>query len=76
MAIKISLAWDSPLSQIKVRDELLQIQEPLHGVVPLPLRTGYPNEKMVYLFFRQLQNTTKGEMVEKFRAMVYQAIQD
>jgi CubicO group peptidase (beta-lactamase class C family) len=35
-----------------------------------------PNEKMVYLFFRQLQNTTKGEMVEKFRAMVYQAIQD
>jgi CubicO group peptidase (beta-lactamase class C family) len=35
-----------------------------------------PKEKMVYLFFRQLQNTTKGEMVEKFRAMVYQAIQD
>ena len=35
-----------------------------------------PKEKMVYLFYRQLQNTTKGEMVEKFRAMVYQAIQD
>ncbi|MBM3413959.1 MAG: beta-lactamase family protein [Bacteroidetes bacterium] len=35
-----------------------------------------PQEKMVYLFYRQLQGTTKGEMVEKFRAMVYQAIQD
>ena len=33
-----------------------------------------PKEKMVYLFYRQLQNTTKGEMVEKFRALVYQAI--
>lgn len=35
-----------------------------------------PKEKMVYLFYRQLQNTTKGEMVEKFRAMVYAAIND
>jgi CubicO group peptidase (beta-lactamase class C family) len=35
-----------------------------------------PKEKMVYLFYRQLQNTSKGEMVEKFRAMVYQAIND
>ncbi len=35
-----------------------------------------PKEKMVYLFYRQLQNTTKGEMVEKFRALVYQAIND
>ena len=35
-----------------------------------------PKEKMVYLFFRQLQSTTKGEVVEKFRALVYQAIND
>lgn len=35
-----------------------------------------PKEKMVYLFFRQLQNTTKGEVVEKFRALVYAAIND
>ncbi len=35
-----------------------------------------PKEKMVYLFYRQLQNTTKGEMVEKFRALVYQALND
>jgi CubicO group peptidase (beta-lactamase class C family) len=35
-----------------------------------------PKEKMVYLFYRQLQNTTKGEMVEKFRAMVYAALND
>lgn len=35
-----------------------------------------PKEKMVYLFYRQLQNTTKGEMVEKFRALVYQAMND
>lgn len=35
-----------------------------------------PKENMVYLFFRQLQNTTKGEMAEKFRTLVYQAIND
>lgn len=35
-----------------------------------------PKEKMVYLFFRQLQSTTKGEVVEKFRALVYSAIND
>ena len=35
-----------------------------------------PQEKMVYLFYRQLQNTTKGEVNEKFRAMVYQALND
>jgi CubicO group peptidase (beta-lactamase class C family) len=35
-----------------------------------------PKEKMVLLFFRQLQRTTKGEVVEKFRALVYQALDD
>ncbi len=35
-----------------------------------------PKEKIVMLFYRQLQNTTKGEMVEKFRALTYQAIID
>jgi len=35
-----------------------------------------PKENMVYLFYRQLQNTTKGEMAEKFRTLVYQAIND
>lgn len=35
-----------------------------------------PKEKIVMLFYRQLQNTTKGEMVEKFRALTYQAITD
>lgn len=35
-----------------------------------------PKEKIVMLFYRQLQNTTKGEMVEKFRALTYQAIND
>lgn len=35
-----------------------------------------PEENMVYLFFRQLQNSTKGEVVEKFRALVYGAIND
>jgi len=33
-----------------------------------------PKEKMVMLFYRQLQNTTKGEVVEKFRALTYAAI--
>lgn len=35
-----------------------------------------PKEKMVMLFYRQLQNTTKGEVVEKFRALTYAAIND
>lgn len=35
-----------------------------------------PKEKIVMLFYRQLQNSTKGEVVEKFRALTYQAIID
>lgn len=35
-----------------------------------------PKEKMVMLFYRQLQGTTHGDMVEKFRALTYQAIND
>jgi CubicO group peptidase (beta-lactamase class C family) len=35
-----------------------------------------PKEKLVLLFYRQLQNTTHGELPEKFRALVYQAIAD
>jgi CubicO group peptidase (beta-lactamase class C family) len=35
-----------------------------------------PKEKMVYLFFRQLQARTHNEVVEKFRALTYQAIKD
>ncbi len=35
-----------------------------------------PKEKMVMLFYRQLRNTTHGDVVEKFRALVYQAIND
>jgi CubicO group peptidase (beta-lactamase class C family) len=35
-----------------------------------------PKEKMVYLFYRQLQGSTHGDVVEKFRALVYQAIND
>lgn len=35
-----------------------------------------PREKMVLLFYRQLQNTSKGEMAEKFRTLVYQALND
>ena len=35
-----------------------------------------PKEKIVMLFFRQLLRTTKGEMVEKFRALTYQALND
>ena len=35
-----------------------------------------PKEKMVFLFFRQLQSSTKGEVVEKFRAMLYAALND
>lgn len=35
-----------------------------------------PKEKIVMLFYRQLQGSTKGEVVEKFRALTYQAITD
>ncbi len=35
-----------------------------------------PKEKIVLLFYRQLQNTTHGDVVEKFRALTYQAIAD
>jgi CubicO group peptidase (beta-lactamase class C family) len=35
-----------------------------------------PKEKMVMLFYRQLQGSTHGDVVEKFRALVYQAIND
>ena len=35
-----------------------------------------PKEKMVLLFYRQLRSTTHGDVVEKFRALVYQAIND
>lgn len=35
-----------------------------------------PKEKMVMLFYRQLRNTTHGDVVEKFRSLVYQAIND
>ena len=35
-----------------------------------------PKEKLVILFYRQLQSTTKGEVVEKFRALTYQALND
>ena len=35
-----------------------------------------PKEKMVYLFFRQLQARSHNEVVEKFRALTYQAIND
>lgn len=35
-----------------------------------------PKEKMVFLVYRQLQNTTHGEIAEKFRSLTYQAIND
>lgn len=35
-----------------------------------------PQEKMVYLFYRQLLGSTHGDVVEKFRALTYQAIAD
>ncbi|MEO5890614.1 MAG: serine hydrolase domain-containing protein [Ferruginibacter sp.] len=35
-----------------------------------------PKEKMVMLFYRQLQGGTHGDVVEKFRALTYQAITD
>ena len=35
-----------------------------------------PQKKMVMLFYRQLRNTTHGDVVEKFRSLVYQAIND
>jgi len=33
-----------------------------------------PKEKIVMLFYRQLQNTTHGDVAEKFRVLTYQAI--
>ena len=33
-----------------------------------------PKEKMVMLFYRQLQRTTHGDIVEKFRALTYAAL--
>jgi len=35
-----------------------------------------PKEKIVMLFYRQLQSGTHGDVVEKFRALTYQAIND
>ncbi|MEO6330556.1 MAG: serine hydrolase [Ginsengibacter sp.] len=35
-----------------------------------------PKEKMVMLFYRQLQRSTHGDVVEKFRALAYAAIND
>jgi CubicO group peptidase (beta-lactamase class C family) len=35
-----------------------------------------PKEKMVMLFYRQLQGTTHSDLPEKFRALTYQAIAD
>ena len=35
-----------------------------------------PKEKMVMLFYRQLQGGTHGDVVEKFRAMAYAALAD
>lgn len=35
-----------------------------------------PKEKMVLLFYRQLQTRTHNEVVEKFRALTYQALND
>jgi len=35
-----------------------------------------PKEKIVMLFYRQLQGGTHGDVVEKFRALTYQAIND
>ncbi len=35
-----------------------------------------PKEKMVMLFYRQLQHTTHGDLVEKFRALTYAALNE
>jgi CubicO group peptidase (beta-lactamase class C family) len=35
-----------------------------------------PKEKIVMLFYRQLQGSTHGDVVEKFRQLTYQAIVD
>ena len=35
-----------------------------------------PKEKLVLLFYRQLQRTTHGDVNEKFRALTYQALAD
>ncbi|MBC7889993.1 MAG: serine hydrolase, partial [Ferruginibacter sp.] len=35
-----------------------------------------PKEKMILLFYRQLQGGNHGDVVEKFRSLTYQAIAD
>jgi CubicO group peptidase (beta-lactamase class C family) len=35
-----------------------------------------PKEKMVMLFYRQLQRTTHGGLADNFRVLVYQALND
>jgi CubicO group peptidase (beta-lactamase class C family) len=35
-----------------------------------------PEEKMVLLFYRQLWGTSHGALADKFRALVYQALND
>ena len=35
-----------------------------------------PKEKMVLLFYRQLQRSTHGDVIERFRALTYQALND
>ncbi|MEI9810162.1 MAG: hypothetical protein WDO16_21110 [Bacteroidota bacterium] len=35
-----------------------------------------PKEKIVMLFYRQLQRSTHGDVVEKFRALTYGALND
>lgn len=42
-------------------------------------KTSYwvdPKEKMIVLFYRQLTNTTHGELGDKFRVLAYQALND
>ena len=42
-------------------------------------KTSYwvdPKEKMVIVFYRQLYNTTHGELADKFRVMAYSALND
>jgi CubicO group peptidase (beta-lactamase class C family) len=34
-----------------------------------------PKEKLVMLFYRQLQSTSRSDLTEKFRALVYQALE-
>ena len=42
-------------------------------------KTSYwvdPKEKMIVIFYRQLTNTTHGELGDKFRVLAYQALND